>query len=263
MDLGLQDKVALVAAASRGLGKAVALRLSREGATVAVCSRNADKLQAAAADIAGRTGGDVLAVPCDVTASAQVEMLVGRVEKELGGVDVLVTNAGGPPAGLAADFVADDYRKAVELNLMSTISLAYGVLPGMTKRGWGRIVAITSIAARQPIPNLILSNTARAGVLGFLKSLSAQVAAEGITVNAVCPGYTRTERIDELAAAFAASGKGTVRDFYANIEREVPLGRMGTPEEFANVVAFLASAGAAYVTGVALPIDGGYAKGLY
>jgi 3-oxoacyl-[acyl-carrier protein] reductase len=146
---------------------------------------------------------------------------------------------------------------------MSTINLCYAALPSMKKNRWGRIVAITSVAARQPIGNLILSNTARAGVLGFTKSLSAQVAAEGITVNAVCPGYTKTERIGELASMFAASGKGTVEDFYRHIELDVPMQRMGTPEEFASVVAFLASERASYVTGVALPIDGGWIKGLY
>ncbi len=263
MNLGLKSRVALVAAASRGLGKAVALRLAQEGASVAVCSRSDTAIQEAADDIAQRTGSTVLAVPCDVTRQDQVARLVERVADELGDIDILITNAGGPPAGMAADFTPDDYRNAVELNLMSTITMVSAVLPAMRSKDWGRIIAVTSIAARQPIPNLILSNTARAGVLGYLKSLSAQVGQHGITVNAVCPGYTRTERVEELARSFTASGKGSEEEFYAAIEGDIPLARMGTPEEFASVVAFLASQGAGYITGVALPIDGGYSKGLY
>jgi len=263
MDFGIKDKVALVTAASRGLGKAVALQLSREGAKVAICSRNETNLLRTREEIVRLTGGPVLAFPADVTKNNHVEKLIERVVAEFGSVDVLVANAGGPPAGLAADFGPDDYRAAVELNLMSTITLVYACLPPMKKNHWGRIIAITSVAARQPIGNLILSNTARSGVLGFLKTLSTQVAKDGITVNSVCPGYTKTERIEELAGTFARSGQGTVEDFYRNIEVEVPMGRMGTPEEFANAVAFLASACASYITGIALPIDGGYIKGLY
>lgn len=263
MDLGLTGKTALVAAASRGLGRAAALRLSREGAWVAICARTEKMIGKAAENIARETGGEVLPVVCDVTDKAQIHTMVRKVVDTFGGVDVLVTNAGGPPAGMAADFTTDDYRAGVELNLMSTIELCYQVLPPMKKNAWGRIIAVTSIAARQPIDHLILSNTARAGVLGFLKTLSGQVAADGITVNSVCPGYTKTERIEELARMFAESGQGTIEDFYHNIEVEVPMKRMGTPEEFANAVAFLASECASYITGVALPIDGGYLKALF
>lgn len=263
MDLGLKDKVALVAAASRGLGKAVALRLSREGAKVAICARTEAKIKAAAEEIAGQTGGAVLPLVCDVSNKSQVQALVRQVVDTFGGIDILVTNAGGPPAGVAANFTPDDYRAAVELNLMSTIELCYQALPLMKKNKWGRIIAVTSVAARQPIDHLILSNTARAGVLGFLKTLSAQVATEGITVNSVCPGYTKTERIEELAAMFAKTGQGTVEEFYRKIEADVPMKRMGTPAEFGDAVAFLASISAAYITGVALPIDGGYIKALF
>jgi 3-oxoacyl-[acyl-carrier protein] reductase len=262
MDFGIHDKVAFVAAASRGLGKAVALQLSREGAKVVICSRNEKSIRKAAENITSQTGNEVRGYACDVTNEDEVKKLFGQVIDDLGSLDILVTNAGGPPAGMAVDFGPDDYRNGVELNLMSTISMVCTALPQMKQNKWGRIVAIASIAARQPVPQLILSNTARAGLLGFLKSLSAQVATDGITVNSVCPGYTRTERIDELAEMFVESGKGTKEDFFHNIEVEVPMQRMGTPEEFANAVAFLASERASYITGVNLAIDGGYIKGI-
>ncbi len=263
MDFGIAGKVALVTAASRGLGKAVALQLAREGAKVAICSRTKDTIEAAAKDIADQTGASVSAYTADVTQDDHVEQLVKAVAGRYGSVDILITNAGGPPGGLHTAFTVSDYRKAAELNLMSAINLIYAALPYMKKNKWGRIVAITSVAARQPIETLILSNTVRAGVLGFTKTLSAQVATEGITVNSVCPGYTKTERIEELATMFAESDQGTREDYYKKVEVNVPMGRMGTTEEFANAVAFLASQCASYITGVALPIDGGWVKSLY
>lgn len=263
MDFGIAGKVALVTAASRGLGKAVALQLAREGAKVAICSRDKEKIEAAAKNISDQTGVTVSAYVADVTQDDHVEQLVQAVAAQFGSVDILVTNAGGPPGGMAADFTVNDYRKAAELNLMSAISLTYAALPYMKKNKWGRVIAITSVAARQPIETLILSNTVRAGVLGFTKTLSAQVATEGITINAVCPGYTKTERIEELAAMFEEKGHGTREEYYRKVEVNVPMGRMGTTEEFANAVAFLASDCASYITGVALPIDGGWVKGLY
>ncbi len=263
MDLGIANRVALVAAASRGLGKAVATRLAREGAIVAICARTAENITKAGDDIVKQTGAHVISAACDVTDPAQVTPFIKDIVETTGSLDILVTNAGGPPAGMHEDFTPQDYRNGVELNLMSTIDMCYQVLPLMKKQQWGRIIAITSVAARQPISNLILSNTARAGVLGFIKTLSAQVATNGITVNSVCPGYTKTERIEELAQMFADSGKGSVEDFYHKIEVDVPMQRVGTPEEFANAVAFLASEPASYITGTALPIDGGWTKSLY
>lgn len=263
MDLGIKNKVALVAASSRGLGKAIAFQLSREGAKVVICSRNKERLFKTRDDIATETGGVVNAFVVDVRDSKQVTNMVEQTIKESGTIDILVSNAGGPPAGMADDFSLDDYRDAVELNLMSTINLCYAVIPFMKKQAWGRIINLTSVAAKQPIDTLILSNTARAGVLGFSKSLSNQVASSGITVNSICPGYTKTERVEELAQSFEESGKGSVKDFYKNIQKNIPAGRLGTPEELAKAVAFLASEGAGYITGISLQVDGGYIKTLF
>jgi 3-oxoacyl-[acyl-carrier protein] reductase len=263
MDLGIQNKVALVAASSSGLGKAVALQLSREGTKLAICARNEKRLLRTRKIIAKETGGVVQAYIADVTQKDQVHQMVTDIVAEFGAIDILVCNAGGPPPGFLDDFTPDDYRNAVELNLMSTICLCYEVVPHMKKNRWGRIICVTSVSAKQPILNLILSNTARAGVLGFAKSLSEQIAPFGITVNSVCPGYTKTERIEDLAQSFVDSGKGTQEDFYKTIEASIPMRRLGTTEEFGHTVAFLASEGAGYITGAALQIDGGYIKSLF
>ncbi|MBN1221859.1 MAG: SDR family oxidoreductase [Candidatus Aminicenantes bacterium] len=263
MNLGIKNKVALVTASSSGLGKAAAFRLAGEGALVAICARNVERLSKARDLIAAETGGVVKAYPVDVTDGDRIKSMVKAVADDLGPVEILVCNAGGPPPGLWDDFAPGDYRSAVELNLLSTIALCYETIPYMKEKNWGRIICIASISAKQPVSNLILSNTARAGVLGFAKSLSNQIARFGITVNSVCPGYTKTERVDSLAQSFAQSGKGTVNDFYKKLEAEIPMGRIGSTEEFAQTVAFLASEGAGYITGAAIQIDGGYIKGLF
>jgi len=263
MDLGIKDKVALVAASSQGLGKAIAFQLSQEGAAVAICARNKDRLLKTRDEIAAETGSVVKAFTVDITNRDQTHKMVEEVIKEFGTIDILVCNAGGPPSGMADEFTVDDYQQALELNLLSTINLCYEVMPHMKKQKWGRIINMTSISAKQPVDSLILSNTSRAGVLGFSKSLSNQLAPFEITVNSVCPGYTKTERVEELAKSFEESGKGTVKDFYRNIEKIVPTGRLGTPEEVAQAVAFLVSEGAGYITGIALQVDGGYIKALY
>lgn len=263
MDLGTKDRVALVAASGRGLGKAIAFQLSREGAKVAICARGKERLFKTRNEIASETGGIVKAIVADVTDKSHVKQMVAQVVEEFASVDILVCNAGGPPAGLAEDFSIEDYRQALELNLLSTINLCYEVIPLMKKQKWGRIITMTSISAKQPLKTLILSNTARSGVLGFSKSLSEQLAPFGITVNSVLPGYTRTERVEELARDFAEKGKGTVEDFYRHVEENIPLGRLGRPEEIAHAVAFLASERASYITGVSLQVDGGFVKGLF
>ncbi len=263
MDLGIKNKVALVAASSRGLGKAIAFQLSREGTKVVICARNKERLVKTRDEIAAETGGVVRAFVADVKDKKQVSKMVEQTVKELGTIEILVSNAGGPPSGTADDFTLNDYQDALELNLLSTINLCYEVIHFMKKQKWGRVINMVSVAAKQPIDSLILSNTARAGVLGFSKSLSSQVASYGITVNSICPGYTKTERVEELAKSFEETGKGAVKDFYKNIQKNIPAGRLGTPEEIAHAVAFLASAGAGYITGVALQVDGGYTKGLF
>ncbi len=263
MDLGIKDRVALVTASSKGLGKAVALRLSKEGARLAICARGKERLFKTRDEIASETGGLIKAFVADVREREQVSRMAKQVVDEFGTIEILVCNAGGPPSGLVDDFAPDDYRDALELNLLSTVNLCYEIIPLMKKQKWGRIINMVSISAKQPIDALILSNTARAGVLGFSKSLSNQVAPFGITVNSVCPGYTKTERVEDLAKSFAESGKGSIEDFYKNIEKAIPMGRLGIPEEVANAVAFLASEGAGYITGTALQIDGGYIKALF
>lgn len=263
MDLGIKNKVALVTASSKGLGKAVALQLSREGVQVIICARNKETLFKTRDEIATETEGIVEAFIADVTNKKQIKKMVEQIVKKFSTIDILVCNAGGPPAGMVDDFSLDDYQDALELNLLSTINLCYEVIPFMKKQHWGRIVNMTSVSVKQPIDNLILSNTSRTGVLGFSKSLSNQAAKYGITVNAVCPGYTKTQRVENLAKSFQESGKGTIADFYKRIESNIPMGRLGTSEEFANAVAFLVSEGASYITGVTLQIDGGFVKGLF
>jgi 3-oxoacyl-[acyl-carrier protein] reductase len=263
MDLGLRNRAALVAAASKGLGKAVAFELAREGAAVTICARNRDRLLDTRNEIREQTGQDVRALVADVTSREQIDSVIKEMIKESGRLDILVCNAGGPPSGLVQDLTAADYPSALELNLLSTINLCYAAIPHMKKQKWGRIINITSVSAKQPIDTLVLSNTARAGVLGFSKSLSNQMAPFGITVNCVCPGYTRTERVEELAKAFDDNGKGSIQDFYETIEKMIPAGRFASPEEFAAAVVFLASQRASYITGTALPIDGGFIKAMY
>ena len=263
MDLGLTGKVAIVAAASSGLGKATAMELAAEGARVAINARNEEQLRIAAEQIHSATGSEVLVVAGDVTNEDLVRRLVSETRSTFGSVDILVANAGGPPAGFFDDFSSQHYREAVELNLISTINLCREAVPHMRERKWGRIVAITSIAAKQPVENLILSNTARAGVLGFMKSLSQQIATDGITVNTLCPGYHLTERLKSLSSSIANNEGVSVEDVYARWATSTPMKRIGDPKEFAAAVAFLCSERASYLTGAVIQIDGGAYRALY
>lgn len=270
MDLGIMGRRALVTAASKGLGLAIASRLYQEGADVAICARHEEGLQDAVAAIrrageeAGRDpDGVILPVVADVSRKDEVDRLIATVEAGLGPVDILVTNAGGPPPGPFAVLGEEDWELGIAQNLMSTIRLAKGVVGGMRERRWGRIVAITSIGAKRPLPDLMVSNTARAGVLGFIKSLAGEVAAEGVTANVVCPGYTRTDRLVELANARAKAAGISPDDVYQGWLAHIPMGRLGRPEELGDAVAFLASERASYITGVVLQVDGGWVESLY
>ena len=261
MDLGLKGKVALVAAASKGLGKAVAMELASEGARVAICARNEDTLRAAADEIGTKARSEVLAVVADVTVAEDVEGLVADTLTHFHHIDILVNNAGGPPAGYFLDFGDEDWQAAFELNLLSTVRLIRAVLPGMRQRRWGRVVNITSVAVKQPVDNLILSNAGRSGVVGLAKTLATQLAAEGITVNNVCPGYTLTDRVRSLAQAQAQRDGLTTDQVLARFANDVPMARLGQPEELAALVAFLASERAGYITGQSIAVDGGYVRG--
>lgn len=243
MDLGISGRRAAVAAASRGLGHATATALAAEGVQVAICGRDRAAVEAAAA------GTDLIPLVADVGTPEGAQDFVRAARDALGGIDILVTNAGGPPPGRFAD-ISDlgDYARAFELNCLSTIAMCAEAVPDMQTQQWGRVVAITSIAVRQPIPYLILSNTARAGVTGFLKTLAREVAPDGITVNSLQPGLHDTERLRSLPGGVDATG--------------VPTGTLGRPSDFGVIAAFLCSDQARYLTGVAIPVDGGAYAGL-
>jgi 3-oxoacyl-[acyl-carrier protein] reductase len=261
VDLGLSGKVALVAAASKGLGRAVAMKLAGEGASVAICSRDVGRIRRAAKAISSSTGAEVLPVVADVSTVAGVDKFVMEALNRFGKVDILVANAGGPPSAPFMELGDDAWEKSFHLNLMSVVWLCRAVIPHMQAQGDGRIVAMTSVSAKQPLQNLVLSNTMRLGVIGLVKTLSNELAADGIRVNAVCPGWTRTERVEELLQARAERSGLSVEEVATSIEKDIPMGRMGHPEELADVVAFLVSDRASYVTGVALQVDGGFVKG--
>jgi 3-oxoacyl-[acyl-carrier protein] reductase len=262
MDLGLKDKVALVAASSQGLGRAVAEELAAEGASLVLCAREPKTLAQVAATIADRSGSHVLAVPADVTVAEDIKRVVDAGIERFGRIDILVTNAGGPPAGSFAQITREQWEEALRLTLFSAIEFARQVLPGMKERHWGRILNITSIAVKQPVENLMLSNSLRAGLTGFARTLANEVAAEGITVNNIMPGYTRTERLDELANVMAEKHGISPAEFRKQWEKEIPMGRLGEPREFAALAAFLVSERASYITGTSVQVDGGWIRSL-
>jgi 3-oxoacyl-[acyl-carrier protein] reductase len=262
MDLGLKNKVALVAAGSRGLGRAVAEELAAEGASLLLCARDAQTLAETAAAIAESSGAHVLAVPADVTVIDDIKRLVEAGIERFGRIDILVTNAGGPPAGTFDKLTREQWDEAIRLTLLSAVELARQVLPGMKERRWGRIINITSIAVKQPVDGLLLSNSLRAGLTGFARTLANEVAPDGITVNNVLPGYTRTERLEHLVEFMAEKQGISVDDFRGTWEKEIPMGRLGDPRELAATVAFLASERASYITGTSIQVDGGWIRSL-
>lgn len=262
MEFGLTDKIAVVGASSKGLGRAIALGLAQEGAKVTICARNSDALDATAADIRRQTGSEVLAVPTDVSQPEQVDALINAAISRFGGIDILVNNAGGPRAGRFAELAAEDYQMAVQLNLMSTINLCRAVVPVMQARGGGRIINLTSVSVKQPVDGLMLSNMARTGVIGFAKTLATEVAPDNILVNNVCPGIIFTDRIQQLATVRAEEAGITFEEALERMTADIPLGRIGEPAEFANLVVFLASERASYITGTTIQVDGGMVKAL-
>jgi 3-oxoacyl-[acyl-carrier protein] reductase len=262
MDFGLKDRVALIAAASRGIGYAAARELAREGARVFLCSRDVRRASEAAQKIHEETGANVAGIAADVTDGEQAEAFVNLALERAGRVDILVTNAGGPPAGAFADTDLDMFRHAFEQNALSAIRFAKLVLPGMLRQKWGRIINITSVSVKQPIEGLLLSNTVRAGLTGWAKTVSNEVAAEGVTVNNVAPGYTLTERQNELAGVRGKASGKSKQEIIDSWALQNPMRRMAKPEEIGAAVAFLASERASYITGVTLQVDGGWVRGL-
>lgn len=261
MDLGLKGRVAVVAAASKGLGRATAEELAREGCELVVCARGEDALRDAAAAMADH-GGRVVPVVADLGTAAGVAVVVERAMAEFGRADIVVANAGGPPSGPFEDHDWGAWQQAVELNLRSTVELVRPFLPGMRERRWGRILTITSIAVKQPVEGLILSNAIRAAVTGFARTLANEVAKDGVTVNNLLPGYTRTDRVTALNAARAAREGIAPEEVARGIERQVPMGRYGEPREFAALAAFLASDRASYLTAQSIAVDGGWIRSL-
>lgn len=262
MDLGLKGKIALVAAASQGLGRAVAEELAAEGASLILCARHDVALQETCVAIEQAHGTPVLGLATDVADPTAVARLVQAGLAHFGRIDILVTNTGGPPAGTFATLSAAQWDAATHLLLTSVVELTRAVLPGMQERGWGRILNITSISVKQPVANLMLSNSLRAAVTGMARTLATEVAANGITVNNILPGYTRTERVVGLAEAAATREGISPTEATARWEAEIPMRRLGEPREFAALAAFLCSERASYITGTSVPVDGGWIRSL-
>ena len=262
METGLSGKVALVAAASKGLGRAIAEAFAAEGASLAICARGEPALAATRDAIARGAKAPVHAVAADVSTTEGIERVAGSTLERFGRVDVLVTNAGGPPVGAfeAHDWAA--WQRAVELTLRSAVELTRRVLPGMRERRWGRVLHVTSLAVKQPVDGLMLSTSIRAAVTGFSRTLANEVAADGITVNTILPGFMNTERVVELNRVTAAREKITVGEVERRLLQQIPARRIGEPLELAALAVFLASERAAYITGQSIAVDGGWIRGL-
>lgn len=260
MDLGLSGRVALVAASSRGLGRAIAEEFCSEGAKVSLCARGAEALERTRAELEV-SGARVIATPTDLSDGTSVQELVERTVREFGPIEILVTNTGGPPAGSFESHDQSAWDQAVRENLDSVLHLCRAALPAMKKRRFGRILNVTSIAVKQPVDGLILSNAVRAAVTGFARSLANEVAPFGITVNNLLPGFTRTRRLEDLATT--VGGEAGAQAAFDGWNAQIPMGRVGEPKEFAALAAFLASDRASYITGTSIPVDGGWTRSLF
>ncbi|MGH9821060.1 MAG: SDR family oxidoreductase [Pyrinomonadaceae bacterium] len=263
MDLGLQGKVALVAAASQGLGRAVADELAAEGCSLVLCARNEGRLNDACDEIRERTGVHIIPIAGDLSVTADIIRIFNEGIGRFGKIDILVTNTGGPPAGAFESLTREEWDAATRGLLTSVLDLTRLVLPGMKERRWGRILNITSIASKQPVDGLILSNAIRAAVTGFAKTLAGEVAEYGVTVNNILPGYTATERVEQLADSTAEREAIDAADVKAHWEAQIPMKRLGRPEEFAALAAFLVSERASYITGSSIAVDGGWIRSLF
>lgn len=261
MDLGLKDRVALVCGASRGIAYAAADALAQEGMRLAVVSRSHAAIDSAASRLRAH-GGEVLAIEADLASAGGPATAAAAALDRFGQVDVLITNTGGPPTGAALEHPWSAWESATSLLLKSAVELTAALVPGMQSRGWGRVVGITSFAVKQPVPSLVLSNSLRAAVTGFFRTLAEEVAPDGVTVNSVLPGFTATERLDDLATATTARLGITREEVFDKWRAQTPAGRLGAPEEVAAMIAFLASVPAGYVTGQAICVDGGAARSL-
>jgi 3-oxoacyl-[acyl-carrier protein] reductase len=262
MDTGLKNRVTIVAASSQGIGRATAEAFAAEGCRVAMCARNAPALQATAERIAKQHRVEVFTQALDVTDAEAVHHFVDAVASKFGSVDICVTNAGGPPAKAFLAISLGEWRKAVDLNFLSTVYFAREVIPHMQRKHWGRIITITSITTKQPVLDLVLSNAVRAAVVGLVKSLANEFGKDGILVNNVGPGYTATDRLKELAKARSAASGKSEKEISEGWSADAPLKRLGEPHEIADAIVWLASERASYVTGQTVLVDGGLYKGL-
>ena len=261
MDLKLKDKRALVTGASRGLGYATALALAKEGCKVAINGRDEARIKSVAEKLSKETGAQVIGLAGDVSEIGVPEKLIQQIVEAFGGLDILVTNAGGPPPGAFESFDEATWQKAIDLSLMSHVRLIRAALPHLRKSSAASVLTVTSMSVKQPLANLVLSNSVRAATVGLTKSLALELGKDGIRFNSILPGWTETERVTQLMTARATANHSTVEAEIAKQSQESPLGRMGQPAEFANAAAFLVSPAASYITGVMLTVDGGMYKG--
>ena len=265
MNLNLKNKNAIVCASSQGLGKAAALDLAEEGVNLAICSRDQDKINKVKEEIHQKINSEikVIALKVDLDSPDEIQAFYKQVENDLGSVDILVNNNGGPPPSTFEQLSDDDWQKAFNSTMMSCLRLSKLVIPNMKKNAWGRIINISSVSVKTPVNGLFLSNSLRMGVLGWAKALSDELAPHGVTVNTVCPGYTRTERVEAILETQSNSSGLKKEDIEKSIAENIPMKRVGEAEDLAGLITFLASEKADYMTGLAIQVDGGSARTFY